>query len=96
MARELQWEKLGKPAPTELVDARLQLHWAAQIPAAVGNTLVRPASDFSHTALSWDGRAGALVTDLLAGDTFMYAGLRTSDLPLLILDGIGAELANSS
>ncbi len=34
-------------------DTRLQLHWAAQIAAAVGRTLLSPQQDDSHTTLTW-------------------------------------------
>lgn len=45
---------LGQVSPDELVDPRLQLHWAVQLPAGVGLTLAEPTEDWSHTALTWD------------------------------------------
>lgn len=37
-----------------LVDARLQLHWAAQLLARFGDARVEARSDYSHSALTWD------------------------------------------
>jgi len=56
----MRWFELGRVQPTELVDARLQLHWAAQVVAAVGVTLVERRPDDSHTSLGWD-ESGVLV-----------------------------------
>lgn len=37
-----------------LEDARLQLHWAAQLLARFGDARVEPRADYSHSALTWD------------------------------------------
>ena len=39
--------------PRTLTDARLQLHWAAQLAATVGRTLAEPRADDSHTSFRW-------------------------------------------
>ena len=83
-------------APTALVQARLNLHWALQIPAAVANTLVRPTVDFSHTTFSWDESIKALVTDMVKRPMMLCAGLRPAEFSLILLDGIGAVLVEKS
>jgi len=55
------WRSVGTVALSDLVDARLQLHHAAQIVAAGGATLLDPAPDDSHPNLGWDDGLGALV-----------------------------------
>ncbi|HKS23590.1 MAG TPA: hypothetical protein VJZ76_12375 [Thermoanaerobaculia bacterium] len=62
-----------------LTDARLQLHWAAQLAATVGRTLAPPRADDSHTSFRWVN--GALVQE----DEFR-SGLRLHDLTLLLGD----------
>ena len=44
---------VGERTPTDLVDARLQLHWAVQLVSAVGEHYSRSAADDSHTNLEW-------------------------------------------
>jgi hypothetical protein len=72
------------------VEARLVAHWAAQIVAAAGATLVRPAPDDSHTSLDWIESAQAL-----AGAPLRDGGVRAALLPahltLVILDGAHVE-----
>jgi hypothetical protein len=78
------WEPLGVVAPRALVEARLVLHWAAQLVAAAGAALAPARADDSHTALSWDGRRRALVGVRLGEGA---AALRLEDLTLLVVDG---------
>jgi hypothetical protein len=66
-------------------EARLVAHWAAQIVAAVGETLVAPAPDASNASLEWIEPARALVGVPL-GDGAVRVALRPADLTLLILD----------
>jgi hypothetical protein len=65
-------------------DTRLQLHWAAQIAASVGRTLLPPLPDDSHTAFIWSHDLGALVQP--------RSGLRLRDLTLLLLKEDGGVL----
>ena len=55
----MTWQTLGSVAPRELVAARVELHWAAQILAAAADGYLAHAEDDSHTAMTW--RDGALV-----------------------------------
>lgn len=67
-----------------LTEARLQLHWAAQIAAGVGRTLIAPRSDDSHTSFNWSRELGALLQEFVDGTS---AGLRLRDLTLLLAEG---------
>jgi hypothetical protein len=66
-------------------EARLVAHWAAQIVAAAGQTLVGSAPDDSNTSLEWIEPARALAGAPL-GDGNVRAALRPADLTLLIRD----------
>ena len=46
------WQKVGKIEPQSLTETRLQLHYAIQFMAAVGNFLTEPQLDYSHASLS--------------------------------------------
>jgi len=72
---------------SELGDARLALHWAAQLPSAAGTTLAQAASDFSHTSLSWNDEARSLAGVPLPDGRCV--ALRPADLGLVVFDGQG-------
>ena len=72
--------------------ARLSAHWAAQVLAAVGQALVPPEPDFSHTALHWDDDARRLVGR--ATPQGARTTLRLRDLTLQVLSG--GEVAAST
>lgn len=84
----MSWKRLGAVPPTELVDARLQLHHAAQVVASAGVTFLAPRPDDSHPNLGWVESLDALVGRSLPG-TDVQVGLRVSDLSLLLVDGSG-------
>ena len=86
---ERLWTPLGATDPTRLVDARLQLHWAAQPVAAVGATHLPPADDYGHTTLSWLPAARALATQPLPRAEGRRFALRPADLTLLRLSQHG-------
>ena len=48
------WQTLGAVPVVDLVDAKLQLHWAAQIVSAFGNTLLETRPDDSQSNLGWE------------------------------------------
>ena len=66
-----------------MLDARLQLHWAAQIPTGVGRTLIAQRPDDSNTAFAWSVEHEALMQEPVGGD---HAGIRLRDLTLLAND----------
>ena len=77
------WKKLGNLAPSGLGGARVELHWAAQLPAlGVGRALVEPRDDSSHTALTW--RRGCWFSEPVPGPVNLRAGLRAEDLTLIL------------
>ncbi|PZS01984.1 MAG: hypothetical protein DLM69_04470 [Candidatus Chloroheliales bacterium] len=80
------WQPLGEVAPDQLVDARLQLHHATQIAAAVGTSLAAPLADYSHTSLEWLAGPAVLAGGLIEGTPPFRAALRPADLMLLLLD----------
>ncbi len=59
------WRGLGDPAPEALVEARQQLHWAAQVLSGFGYTHLQRAADDGQSNTGWvDGM------QLLAGRPF--------------------------
>src|SRR5947207_10488230 len=64
-------------------DARLELHWAAQIPAGVGRTLIAQRADDSNTAFAWSDERKALMQEAVGG---VQAGIRLRDLTILAGD----------
>lgn len=51
----------------DLVDARLQLHWAVQVLARFGDAHVPARPDFSHSALTWDPEGRRFRTEVDPG-----------------------------
>jgi hypothetical protein len=87
------WLQVGERAPTDLVDARFQLHWAVQLVSAVGTTLLPAAADDSHTNLEWLPEPGLLAGRLTADARRCRAALRVTDLRLYVLNEDGAASA---
>ena len=81
------WEKLGQVSPRTLTNARLQLHWASQIVAAVGGTLIPPESDDSHTNLEWSPALRALAGNPLPDGR--RVALRLESLEVILIDTSG-------
>ncbi len=88
----MTWRELGTVAPSELSQARLQLHWAAQLVSAPGTSLLPAAGDYAQTNLGWDAELGVM-TGRNAGPASMQAALVFEALELLVLDG-GHERAS--
>ena len=86
-----EWETLGAVDPRELVDARLQLHWAAQAASAVGKQLLPPRPDYSEQSFQWSRTHRALVQGLVEGERPFRSALRPSS-PALLLVGEGEIL----
>lgn len=83
------WRTLGTPQPTALVDARLQLHHAAQLAAAAGATFLEARPDDSQPNLGWVDELDALVSHAIPGPPTFQVGLHVAGLRLLVLDGAG-------
>jgi len=83
------WQTLGTPPPTKLVDARIQLHHAAQLAAAAGATFLESRPDDSHPNLGWDDELGALVGHRIPGPPPFRIGIGLAERQLLLLDSAG-------
>ena len=78
-----QWQTLSMTSVVDLVDAKVQLHWAAQIVAAFGNGLLEPQPDDSQSNLGWTDSFGSLCSH--PNSDGWRVGLRLADLTLLFL-----------
>ena len=81
------WLRVGDIAPAALVDARLQLHHAAQIAVSAAISYLAARSDDSHTALTWLPAARALATESITVERDIRIGVRLEDLTLQVLGG---------
>ncbi len=87
------WQTFGDVPVSRLHDARLQLHWAAQVVASFGNTMLEKQADDSQSNLGWATSLGALCSH--TSSEGWSVGLRLADLTLLFLtpnNAIQAEL----
>ena len=75
------FEPRGIPAPAALAEARVALHWAAQIVAAVGRALIPAVPDDSHTSLEWVEEERLLLGGVTPAGR--RVGLRPADLTLV-------------
>src|SRR5262245_37857672 len=83
----MDWHSLGNPAPLHLRDARVQLHWAAQVLSAMADRWLQAQPDDSHTNMEWQPGLGALVGNPTASG--LRLALRPRDLQLIALRGGG-------
>jgi hypothetical protein len=79
-----EWEPL-RMDPRTLLDARLQLHWAAQVAAAVGKQLLPHQPDFSEQSCEWQAGPRVLAQGLVAGAQPFRPAIRPSPPALLLL-----------
>ncbi len=77
---------LGAVLPGELTQARLGLHWAAQLVSAAGTSLLPAADDFSHTNLGWDPMLSVLAGRNV-GAELVRAALVFDGLELVVIEG---------
>lgn len=82
------WQPTTPDRARALVDARLQLHHAAQFGTGLGISYLRHEPDDSHTNLGWDAALGALMSRAAKGTKGDVAvGVRARDLSLLVTQG---------
>jgi hypothetical protein len=81
----MTWKTLGAAFPGELTEARLQLHWAAQLVSAPGTSLLPAEADDSHTNLGWDAKLGVLAGRNVGAES-VQAALVFEALELLVID----------
>lgn len=82
----MSWKPLGAVLPSRLTQARLELHWAAQLVSAVGTSLLPPKPDFSHTNCGWLRDVGVLAGRAV-NEGALRAGLVFEGLELVLLEG---------
>jgi hypothetical protein len=87
------WRLLGRAEPDRLVDARLQLHWAAQVVASVGYTFVEEMPAYAHLSLSFED--GRLVSQPASIEPTFRAALDPATLEVVLFDADG-EIFDSS
>jgi len=91
----ISWETLGTVDPRRVVDARVQLHRAAQAASAPGRQLLEHRPDFSEQCLRWAGGPRALAQELVHGVWPFRTALRPSPPAVVLLDAndrVTAEL----
>src|SRR4051812_10664239 len=90
--RKRSWADVDSSVATKLSDARLQLHHAAQLVAAMGISYLPKADDDSHTNMEWI--AHALASNVV-GERSFRLGVRADPFALVVIGG-DAELASYS
>jgi hypothetical protein len=88
------WQVGVSVAPARLIDASLELHWAAQFIASAGQTFAAVRDDDSHRAMEWDAELRSFVGVSFEGSYPFRVGLRPEDLTLLLLDRTGDTLGS--
>jgi hypothetical protein len=83
----LGWEPLGNVSPRRLTEARLLLHHAAQLVAAVGRSLIPPHPDDGHTSLEWRARPRGFLGQEVPGTRPWRAALRPEELSISLIVG---------
>ncbi len=81
------WVTLGGTSPRELTGARLLLHHAVQLVAAVGRCLLPPQADDGNTSLEWVPASGLLAGPEVGGHRPWRLALRPGDLSLHVVCG---------
>lgn len=89
----MTWRAVGALLPSELTQARLELHFATQLVSAPGTTWLPSKPDFSHTNLGWDESLGVLA-GRPAGSASQRAALVFESLEIAVLGG-GTERTSS-
>jgi hypothetical protein len=85
--RVVAWEAVGAVPPKGLVEARLRLHHAAQLVAAVGRSLAPAQADDGHTSLEWRRSPRGLVGQDVPGPVAWRASLWLEELAVVLRVG---------
>lgn len=86
------WHVLGEVEPSNLVDARLQLHWAAQVLSAVGYTHMEKASDDGQSNTGWVDGMQVLVGRPMEVEPGAFVSLDPANFRIALHEPGGAEL----
>lgn len=87
----MDWNAARSVAPDTLVSARIQAHWAAQIPASVGWALVPEQPDYGHSTLRWQPEIRTLSTGFARLGGFR-AGLDVRGFAVVVTDEADQEV----
>jgi hypothetical protein len=88
------WRLLGRADPDRLVDARLQLHWAAQVVASIGYTFVEEMPAWAHLSLTFED--GRLVSEMASREPSFRAALDPATLEIVLFDGEGEIIESAT
>lgn len=83
------WHDLEALDDATLTEARLQLHWAAQVVAAIGYTHIPPADDDSQSNMGWVDGMQLLAGRYMEFDPPIFASLSPRGLRLGLHDAGG-------
>jgi hypothetical protein len=84
-ADQTDWRPLEGGDLANLIDARLQAHYAVQWLARIARAYIPPKSDDGHTSLLWNSELNALMTQPLK--TNIRFGVRIPHLVVILDDG---------
>jgi hypothetical protein len=79
------WQPVLPEDCTQLSEARLQLHYAAQFAAAAGISFLSPQADDSHTNLEWFPALAGLFSRWIPAPTQFRLGVTPGDLTLHVV-----------
>jgi hypothetical protein len=88
------WQAIAKIPPDELVESRLQLHYAIQFIAATGAALAEPLPDYSHTSLAWHPVLEVFVGSAIQAPQPFQVALDPVSLTLILLDQQSETIAS--
>jgi hypothetical protein len=81
-----QWQLFVPLKFDQLIDARLQLHHAAQLAAAPGRHLLRHRRDDSNTNFFWSSQYQAMLGEPVGREFPLQGAIRPADLTILLID----------
>ena len=90
------WQPLTRPRASEVEDTRKQLHWAAQLVSALGNTLCDPRSDYAHTNLEWSTAHCGLLSQASNTSPSLRALLCFPDVSIVLLSDSPSDRGDGS
>ena len=82
-ASRRDWMPIG---PADLREARLQIHWAAQIVSALGRSFVTPRADDSHPNLGYVAEGGLLMGRATETVPSFHAAIAIPTSTILLMD----------
>jgi hypothetical protein len=83
----MSFHDLGKVAPIALTQARVELHWLAQVLAATGDAFLEPAADDSQSNAVWNPTNAALVGRPIGNGAQLGLVIAKAELVVIGADG---------